>query len=244
MILIYTINMITIKKNNKPNLSLPEFICDTPLHKKLDRYDLTKFLNKHSTNLLIGKAGSGKTSMLYALMTGILKKVYHDIYVFQPEASQSSIKNNVLDKLPDENKFDALDPESLQEVYDRILAEEKEYNKAIIIDDQTIHLKNKDVERLLKDLIFNRRHYGVSIYFLVQNYTSVPLSIRKAFTNLFIFKINKKEMGVIFDEAIEQKKEIMDEVYKMVYNKPHNYLFINTDTQRLFKNFDELLIEE
>ena len=236
--------MISIKRNKKPNMSLPEFICDCPLHPKLDKYDLTRFLNKHSTNLLIGKAGSGKTSMLYALMTGILKKVYHNIFVFQPEASQSSIKNNVLDKLPDENKYDALDEESLQEVYDKVLAEDKEFNNAIIIDDQTIHLKDHKVEKLLKDLIFNRRHYGVSIYFLVQNYTSVPLSIRKAFTNLFIFKINKKEMGVIFDEAIEQKKEVMDEVYKIVYDKSHQYLFINTDTQRLFKNFDELIIEE
>ena len=51
-------------------------------------------------------------------------------------------------------------------------------------------------------------------------------------------------MGVIFDEAIEQKKEVMDEVYKIVYDKSHQYLFINTDTQRLFKNFDELIIEE
>ena len=59
--------MISIKKNDKPNLEPPILICDKPLHRKLDKYDVTKFLNMHSTNLLIGKPKSGKTSLLYSL---------------------------------------------------------------------------------------------------------------------------------------------------------------------------------
>ena len=55
---------ITIKHNDKPDLKKCEMICDEILHPKLDKYEVTKFLNEHSTNLLIGKPKSGKTSLL------------------------------------------------------------------------------------------------------------------------------------------------------------------------------------
>ena len=78
--------MITIKKHKKPILKPCEMRCDKPLHKKLDKFELTKFLNQHTTNLLIGKPRSGKTSLLFSLFENkeILRKVYHKIYIFQP----------------------------------------------------------------------------------------------------------------------------------------------------------------
>jgi hypothetical protein len=89
----------------------------------------------------------------------------------------------------------------------------------------------------------NRRHKHVSIYFLVQTYFSIEKDIRKLFSNLFVFKCSKKEMEIIFDELVELPKDYILPIMKVVYDKPYQYLFINTDTQRLFKNFDEILIE-
>ena len=54
--------MIKIKYNKKPNLPVCPMICDTELHSKLNNYDLTKHLNCHSTNLILGTPGSGKTN--------------------------------------------------------------------------------------------------------------------------------------------------------------------------------------
>ena len=51
-------------------------------------------------------------------------------------------------------------------------------------------------------------------------------------------------METIADELIEQKKEHLPEIIKLVYNKPYQYLFINTDTQRLFSDFNELIFDE
>ena len=56
--------MITIKKYKSPILPQCGFLCDGKLDDKLDKYELMKFLNCHSTNLLIGKPRSGKTSLL------------------------------------------------------------------------------------------------------------------------------------------------------------------------------------
>jgi AAA15 family ATPase/GTPase len=82
-------------------------LCDKKLHKKLDDYELTKFLNCHSTNLIVGKPGSGKTSMLYSFMKSkkLLAKVYDKIYLFQPEQSRQSMKDKLFDKLPDDQNL-------------------------------------------------------------------------------------------------------------------------------------------
>ena len=91
--------------------------------------------------------------------------------------------------------------------------------------------------------MYNRRHKHLSIIFLVQAWLSVPKDIRKLFTNIFVFKVSKNEMEQIFDEVVELKKEYILPRMKLTYDKPHQYLFINTDSQRLFKGFDEILIE-
>ena len=51
-------------------------------------------------------------------------------------------------------------------------------------------------------------------------------------------------METIADELIEQKKEYLNEIVKIVFNKPYQYLFINTDSQRIFSDFNELIIDE
>jgi hypothetical protein len=58
--------MIQIKHNDKPILPVCQMNCDNGLHNKLNQYEITSYLNCHSTNLLIGKPRSGKTSTLYS----------------------------------------------------------------------------------------------------------------------------------------------------------------------------------
>jgi hypothetical protein len=235
---------ITIKKCKKPKLTPCPMRCDKPLHKKLDKYELTKFLNAHTTNMFIGKPRSGKTSLLFSLFENreILKKTYHRIYIFQPSPSRASMKNNLFDKLPDDQLFNELNYENLEMVLDEIKAS-SDLNIAVIFDDVSASLKNFDTLNLLKQLIFNRRHLRTSVFFLVQTWFSVPKDIRKLFSNIFVFRVNKNELKTIFDETIEDPvmNELAPTISKLVYDKPYNFMFINTDTQRIFKNFDELI---
>lgn len=238
---------ITIKKHKKPNLTPCEMVCDRPLHKKLDKFELTKFLNQHTTNLLIGKPRSGKTSLLFSLFENkeILRKVYHRIYVFQPSPSRASMKKDIFGKLPQGQLFDELNYENLDLVMDELEAS-SDLNIAIIFDDVGASLKNFDTMNLMKKLIFNRRHLRTSVFFLVQTYFSVPKDIRKLFSNIFVFRVNKNEMKTIFEEIVEDKEmvDLAPTISKIIYDKPYNFMFINTDSQRIFKNFDEIIINE
>lgn len=238
--------VLTIQKNKSPNLKKCDMICDTVLHPKLEQYELTKFLNSHSTNLLIGKPKSGKTSLLYSFFKSpkLLKKIFHNIFIFQPSNSRASMKDNIFGTLPDEKQFEELTHDNLNSVLNSIKEEDADCNNCIIFDDMTAFLKDKATLKLFKELIFNRRHLRTSIYFLVQTWFSVPKDIRRLFSNMFIFRTSKDELENIFTEVIEKKKELIPELTHLVYDKPFQYLFVNTDSMRIFKGFDEIISNE
>lgn len=233
-----------IKKNKAPNLPAIKMNCDSGLHDKLNNFEISKFMNKHSTNLYVGRPGSGKTSLVTSFFKSkeLFNKVFHNIYLFQPSHSRSSMKDDIFDSI--QNKYDELNLANLDIVMEEIKDEDPKYNNVIIFDDMGAYLKNKEIKKKLKELIFNRRHLRTSIFFLVQTYLSIERDIRKLFSNLFIFKVAKKELQTIFEEHFEHNEDLANPISKLVFDQPYNFLFINTDSGRLFKNWDEILIDE
>lgn len=228
----------------KPKLTPPGMVCDAPLHKKLDKYELTSFLNSHSTNLLLGKPKSGKSSLLWSMLKDkrMLNKVFDNVYLFQPSHSRASIKNNIFKKHDPAKMYEELNYEDLDEVMERIRGTDAKETNVIIFDDQSAYLKNKETLRLFKELIFNRRHLRTSIYFLNQTFFSVPKELRRLFSNIFVFKVSRNEMKNLFEEVVEQDhvKELMPQISKLVFDRPYQYLFINTDNQKFYKGFDRI----
>jgi len=94
----------------------------------------------------------------------------------------------------------------------------------------------------LSEIIFNRRHLKTMIIILVQNFTSMPLSIRKLFTNCVCFKPAKKEFEILTEELFEMSKDDAINIMKYVYRDPHDYLVFNVDTQRFYRFFDKLIL--
>ena len=235
---------IKLKKNKKPEIPICKMNCDGGLDKKLDNYELTEFMNCHSTNLMIGRPQSGKTSLLWSFFKSkqLFNKVFHNIYLFQPKVSASSMKDNIFKDL--ENKYDELNYENIINVFEKLNDTPADENNVIILDDQTAHLKDKGVSQILKEIVYNRRHLHVSLFFCCQTYMAIPPDIRKLFTNIFLFKCSKKEMETIFDEVVEEKKDDFLAVSKYVFDEKYNFLFINVDSGKLYKNWDELIMNK
>ena len=127
------------------------FSCDTELDAKLDEFDLTKFMNCHSVNLIIGKPGSGKTNLLFSLFKSkkLLRKVFDKIFLFQPSLSRASMKDKLFNSLPEEQIHDELTLENLQMVDDML---ETDGNNCIIMDDMGAYLKDNSTKKLLKQM--------------------------------------------------------------------------------------------
>ena len=237
-----------IVKLKKPIIKPPEMCCDVPLHPKLNDYELTSYLNQHSTNLLLGRPRSGKSSLLWAMLANskLLKKVYHNIFLFQPSHSRASMKKNLF-KNHDESKiYEELTYDNLREVIERLKGTDSKENNVIIFDDMSAYLKNRETLTLFKELIFNRRHIRTSIFFLNQTFFSVPKELRRLFSNIFLFKVSKNEMKNVFEEVVEDDKikDLMPTISKVVFDKPYQYLFINTDNQKFYKCFDRIDFDE
>lgn len=235
---------IKLKINDKPELKMCKMSCDRQLHPKLEEYEVTKFLNMHSCSAFIGRMGSGKTSLVESMFKHVLNKVYDNIFLFIPEKSLESMKKSIFNVLPAEHVLHSLD--DLPEVFNVIKSADPDENHCVIFDDMSAELKKKENIPILRELIFNMRHNHVSIYTVCQSYKSIPRDLRQVMSNMFIFKVANSVLLTIMEELCEDlsNKHFVKQLTKIIYDKPHEYLFINTNTHRLFKKWDELIITE
>lgn len=236
-----------LKRNDCPVLKKCSMSCDEEIHPKLNKYELTKHMNQHSMNLFLGAPKSGKTSLLYSFFKSnkLLAHCFHTIYVFQPNISRASMKDKIFDKLPEDQLFDEITVDNLAEVMRRAKEDaDSGFSTAIIFDDQSAHLKNTDTLKLFKEMAWNRRHLHISCFFCVQSWTAVPKELRRVWTNVFAFKMNKEQLAEMWDEIIEKPKKLIPEVRKLVFDKPYQFLFINVDQQRLYKCWDEIIFDD
>lgn len=240
-------------KHNKPELKIPEFKVDEPLTKRPEVVDdpLLRHLNRSFCLGLIGKAGSGKTSFLVSLLNQrgkYFNKVFHKIYLFMPNSSRASMKNNIFEHLPDEQLYEGVNFENLSEVYENLLENTENKKKSLIIlDDVQSYLKNKEVEVNLLHIIANRRHLRCSVCIILQQYVKCPLDIRKSFTQLSVFNVNKEEWKYIYDENVSVPKndweEVMKEYKKVKKEEPNSFIFIS-DYDNIFINWNEFIFED
>jgi len=239
---------IEIKKNEAPRLRAVKFVCDAELHNKLNDYEITRLMNRHNFTAFLGKAGSGKTSLLTSFLKTpqLFYRVYERIYVFMPAASRSSMKDSFFDKcLPEEHIFDDLDAESLEYVYYECQQSAAEGHRSLVIfDDVQKYFKEPAIAKILLHMVSNRRHSRLSMWLVCQNYRSLSKQVRMGITDLFAFKINKAELANIYEDHIEQTQQTLDKIQKYLYKKPHDFMYINTATQRIFSNWDEIVVNE
>jgi AAA+ ATPase superfamily predicted ATPase len=242
---------ITIKKNNALELDVPEFICDkSPIGEHLNKYDMLSHLNAYSNTFVIGKPGSGKTSLVTGFLKGkgkrkVFRKCFNHVLLVMPRSSRESMKDNIFKDHQEDKMFEELNLDSLNNIYNRLhTSTANNENTLLILDDVGAQLKNNELQRLMKQIIFNRRHLKVHIIMLLQSFSSCPREIRKLATNVFMFKPSKLEFEQLFEELFETAKKSAKDIMRVVYDRPHQYLMLNIESQRMYKGFDEIILKQ
>ena len=242
---------IEIKKNRELILDIPEFTCDNnPLGEHLNKYEMLAHLNSFSFTAIIGKPGSGKTSLLISFLTGkgnkkIFRKVFDHIHLVMPKSSRESMKKNPFKNHSEDKMYEELN--SINTIYDSLLSSSEEKEKSLLIlDDVGAVLKNVEIGKKLRQIIYNRRHLKCHIVVLLQSYLSIPKEVRKLITNCFMFKPSKVEFENFCEELFETKKDMALEIMKVAYSetKDHPYIMLNVETQKMYRKFDEIIIHE
>lgn len=239
-----------VKKNKSIDLSIPKFSVDDYINEELLEFESMNHINKASFNVLIGKSGSGKTSLLVSLLTNtkpkIMKKQYESILIVMPSQSRNSLKNNIFDKHIDEdNLYNNLDVDSMDNIHNKIMSNSEEgLRTLLILDDVASSLKNSYITKMLQKLIYAYRHYKLTIMLLVQTFKTIPPSVRKNITNLIIFKPSMNEWNQITEEFLEIDKNKSIDLFKLAFKNQYNWVLVNLQTGKMYLKFDEIIYND
>jgi hypothetical protein len=239
---------IHIKENKVPQLKKPSFLVDGQLHEKLDQYEITKLMNKSNFTLFCSKPGGGKSSTIISFLNtkNLFYQVFDHIYLFMGKNSRDSIKGSFFDKkLAPENIFDILDIENLSTVYEQIQdhSDAKE-TSLVIFDDVQKEFRDKFVEKQFLRMVNNRRHLRSSFWVANQTYFGLPRQIRMGITDIFLFHVSKTELACVNEEQLELPKDVFNLVIKNCFKEPHDFMYLNGNSQRVFSNWDEIIIDD
>jgi len=238
---------LQIKKNKSLILETPQFLCDDGINPKLNDYDMLSHFNKYTFNGVIGKPASGKTSLIMSWLSSkkVFKKMFHHVLVVMPISSIKSMKKNPFKDHPEEKMFNELNLSSIKKIL-HMLEENSANNQntLLIMDDVGASLKNNSIQTIMREIIFNRRHLKVQIIILLQSFMSLEKEIRKLFNNVIMFKPSKVEFINLFEELFETEKDLALDIMNIAYDEPHNYIMLNVDSQKIYKKYDEIIINK
>ena len=208
--------------------------------------------NKCFTALISARPNSGKSVLCESLISKQYRRCFDSVIVCMPETSRSCFTNSCLEHADPSKVFDELNEETVEEVYDLIVAnrdagdeEDEEYYSLLLLDDCQAALRNKAVERRIRGILANYRHLNCVVLCCVQNYMSVSKQCRDLFRCLFQFATpSRLERQRIHDEwAGALDKTQFSELVNYVWDKKHNFLFVDRQSDTFHKNLNRLKLD-
>jgi hypothetical protein len=163
------------------------------------------------------------------------------------------MKDDPFELIPEDQKFEEATFDNVSEVLDEI--KDSGEKVLFIFDDVISDLRGKgkgQIENLLQKIFFNRRHLAgaggsLSIIATSQAYNKIDTKLRKTASQIVFYKnLHKKETESIFDEVILIPKKEFTDTLRYVFNKKHDFLYIDTTQdpdKMLHKNFNQLSIK-
>ena len=211
--------------------------------------------------LICGAAGSGKTTMLYSMMSAKKKKglrqsyrkAFHHIYIVSPTMANESIKNDPFKSLPKDQIYRKLTLETLNELEEKVMKHREDGEHSVIImDDVGSDLKKNGVLQKLTQLSYNRRHMFTSMFILLQKYRDCPTGMRANISHFATFKPkNKPEREAICHELLPFNTKKADQLLNYVFENDNRFSFLFVDMSlretnkfKFYKNFNELQLED
>ena len=190
--------------------------------------------------IVVGRPNSGKSTLWLNWINkrdSPYYKKFDRVYIFSN--SLQTITTKI--KLPEDRLYKGIS--QLEEVIKQL---EKEDEKVLmIIDDCIADIKNV---KYITELILNRRHIGggISLIITTQVYNLLEKAYRKCASELVLFQTtNKEELESIYKEYSQMSYEDFKKICRYCFKKDnHEFIFINTNKNLFYHNFNLLEIDE
>lgn len=181
--------------------------------------NLSHKTNRYDNHLIIGPAGSGKTTLIKQIIKTYIDddKTKKDIFLFTDKTI-----NNYDDIFTELDNI--IHPDNYVEMFDKIIEkiDQQLTNDTLIIFDDVLHTK---IHQTVMNVLFNSRHRKIKFICSIQKPIKFPVELRVNFEYIYLFKEqfikNKQKLyddwgGIfptfdIFNNAIEslKNKEVM-----------------------------------
>lgn len=230
------------------DLVRPTIICDKELDngRKQLHYPLP---NKTHRMTILAPPGGGKTSFFYALI-GNKKKLYNGLFdrvhLVMGENSRQSVKGGFRKHQRVYNNLDEPTFTKIMEQVDETVSKGKCHASLVIYDDVASNLKaDKQLAKLLKESVWNSRHFSLSSWFILQSYLSMPRDIRKVTTHLAMWNFaNAIETETVYQELLTfLSKDEWEKVKRYVFDVEkfgkHTFIFADIEQQEIFRVTDK-----
>jgi hypothetical protein len=239
-----------IANEHPPVLRRPRFSCDDDICK----HNVSPLPNKSFFLVVVGPAGSGKTSTASSLLTSrqVYRGAFERVIVVMPPNSLASLQeDHPFRSLHASNVYPDLDDIDViyQMIQQTAMTKNERYGNMersmLFIDDQSASLKDNHIRKRLVQLINNRRHLRCSIILITQYLNSIPLPVRRNISHLIAYRPNnRQETNILFQELLPINREMVGRLLRFVYDQKYNFLFLDVNDGTLFKNFNRLLLPD
>ena len=236
-----------IEELAKPNLKKVKMNVDDIIDEKIMKYPMSADLfARTSFNVILGKMGQGKTSLITNFVKTIFRRAFEHMIVFIPTGSRKSIENDIYGKhIPDADLYDALTPENLDEVIEKLEENaDNEENTLLIIDDFQAALKDPEVLARLQKIVTRMRHMRTTIFILQQNFQKMAKFLRELVTNVITFNVGKSQLDKLFEETVQLDKNKFQALIDLAFQERNDWIAINVNGNRnIYRMFDKIVLE-
>ena len=210
----------------------------TGITRKVDK-NFNKHLIKPCQMIsIIGQTGSGKSQAILEFLSR-KSEAFYRIILFSGSTVDEPLYKLLEKHIDGIEMIDNAD--ELPELKDVIDEDDKQHEKLIIFDDM-INLPKKHLLKIQKWANSSRKGGWTNI-FVAQNYTDLPIQIRRNTMIFMIFRLN--DMNTI-NQILKNhnnngdNKELVKQAYFMATSRPHNFFLLDTtsnDDNRYRHNF-------
>jgi len=212
----------------------------TGITRKLDKNFTRHYIKPCQMISIIGQTGSGKSQSILELLSRKNESFYR-IILFTGSTADEPLYNLLKSHIDGVEMID--DAEKLPELTENN-AEEKKNEKLIIFDD-IINLPKKQMIKIQK--WFNSaRKYGYTCIATAQNYTDLPIQIRRNTMVFILFRLNDINTinNILKNHSNGDNKDLIKKAYFYATEKPHNFFLLDTtsnDDKRYRHNFTDFI---
>lgn len=191
---------------------------------------------------------SGKSNLIMSILyqDNLLRGVFKEIMFISPTLENDDTlwairKDDEVIKITENLEELDLILESIVELQKSKEKEKREHT--LLVLDDTLGLIKAGRESYFSALCSKYRHFRLSLIITTQNFRALPPTCRYNATYYIIFKTNnRKELDKMYEE-LEGNFPFLD-VYAEATHDKYNFLYLNMEDIKAYKNFNTLLYEK